>query len=221
MIHVRTLGTLTALTLVLGIAAAQTNPLAPASAPAPYVETFSGTDPAVVFGGVLSIGADAPWTGALTGSAYELRNATDGGAVRFHYLTSLPDASGPLSQGAVSVEVVVRSGANDDVAGAGLILDYQEATRDYFAFVVTARGYALYRRDAQGLRALVAEASDLVRAGAAHRLTARTTDGQVDLFIDDTFVLGLESGGPLDGGIGIVAIGAGTFEYRTFVRQVP
>lgn len=221
MIHVRTLGALTALTLLLGTAVAQTNPLAPAPAPAPYVETFDGGDPAAVFGGVLTIGTDAPWTGALTGSAYELRNATDGGAVRFHYLTTLPGASGPLSQGAVSVEVVVRSGANDDVAGAGLILDYQEATRDYFAFVVTARGYALYRRDAQGLRALVAEASDLVRAGAAHRLTARTAGGQVDLFIDDTFVLGLESGGPLDGGIGIVAIGAGAFEFRTFVRQVP
>ena len=35
MIHVRTLGALTALTLLLGTAVAQTNPLAPAAGPAP------------------------------------------------------------------------------------------------------------------------------------------------------------------------------------------
>lgn len=218
MTHARWLGMLIALTLVVGHAGAQQNPLAP-EGPSGFVERFEGTDPAGPLNGILTIGADGPWTGVLTGSTYQLRNGTDGGAVRFHYLSDAPGATGPLTQGTVSVEVAVQTDPNDDVAGAGLVFDFQDASRDYFAFVVTARGYALYRRDAEGLRSLVAEASDAVRTDGFNRLIARSAAGQIDLFVNDTFVLGLQSDGALDGGIGIVAIGIGTFTYDTFAYQ--
>jgi len=72
----------------------------------------------------------------------------------------------PLTQGTVTVDVEVRTDPQDDVSGAGVIFDVQEATGDDFAFVATAGGYALYRRDAEGFRSLTSEAGDAVAPAA-------------------------------------------------------
>ena len=139
MIHARWFCALLALSLLFGVAAAQGNPLAPVASTG-FEVTFEGSDPAGVLDGILTIGTDGPWTGTLTGSAYELRNATDAGLVRYHYLLDAPGVDRPLTQGTVTVDVEVRTDPQDDVSGAGLIFDFQEATGDYFAFVATAGG---------------------------------------------------------------------------------
>lgn len=73
------------LALALASAVAQGNPLAPAASTG-FEVTFDGSDPAGAMEGILTIGTEGPWTGTLTGSAYELRNDSDAGAVRYHYL---------------------------------------------------------------------------------------------------------------------------------------
>lgn len=184
--HVGRVVALIAHALVVGSSAAQGNPLAPAPEER-FVVTFDGADPAGVFDGILTIGADGPWTGSLTGSAYELRNQADVGAVRYHYLMEAPGVEGPLTQGDVTVDVAIRTEPQDDVSGARLIFDVQDGTGDYFAFVATAAGYALYRRDADGFRPLTSESIDAVGLGGVRRLMARTSGGQVELFVDDAF----------------------------------
>lgn len=216
----RCFGALLALALLVGTAAAQATPAAPVAAQG-FVVTFEGSDPAGVLDGILTIGADGPWTGTLTGSAYELRNTADFGAVRYHYLMGAPGVDQPLTQGTVTVDVAVQTDPQDDVSGAGLIFDFQEATGDYFAFVTTAGGYALYRRDAEGFRSLAAEASDPVGPSGVRRLTARSAGGNVELYVDGAYVWGLEKESVLNGGVGIVAIGLGTFVYEAFAFQRP
>lgn len=222
MIRTRTFSALTALVfaLVVGAAAAQGNPLAPVASSG-FEVTFEGSDPAGVLDGILTIGTDGPWTGTLTGSSYELRNMTDVGAVRYHYLLEAPGVDPPLTQGTVTVDVVVKTDPQDDVSGAGLIFDFRERTGDYFAFVVTAGGYALYRRDGEGFRLLTADASDAVAADGLRRLAVRAVDNQVELFVDRAFVLQIESDGVPSGGVGIVALGVGTFTYDAFALERP
>ena len=82
-------------------------------------------------------------------------------------------------------------------------------------------GYALYRRDSEGFRSLTSQASDAVAPSGVRRLAARTVDGQVELFVDGAFALGIESEGVLTGGIGIVALGVGTFTYDAFAFRRP
>lgn len=82
--------------------------------------------------------SDAPWTGSLTGSAYEFLNQADVGAIRIHFLMKAPGVEGPLTQGDVPVDLAVWTEPQDDVSGAGLILDFRDATGDDSAFVARA-----------------------------------------------------------------------------------
>lgn len=188
-----------------------------------YVERFDGTDAAAVFEGLLTVGSEAPWTGTLTGEHYRLENTTAPGAVRYHYLTTLAaGAVGPLSQGTVHVDVSideVHPGAF--VVGAGVVFDVDPDRGHYLAFVLTDAGYALYVRDADGLREAMAGTSDAIVPGGRNRLTVRTSGSETILEVNGEHVAGIDFGRPPSGGIGILALGAGTFAFAGFAYAAP
>ena len=186
-----------------------------------YVERFDGTDPATVFEGLLTVGHDGPWTGTLTGEHYRLENRSTPGAVRYFYLTSLPGGGAP-SQGAIHVTVSideVHPGAF--VVGAGIVFDVDPDRGHYLAFVATDAGYALYVRGADGLDEAVSGTLDAFAPGERNRLTVRTAGSETTLEINGEFVAGIDFGRPPSGGVGIVALGAGTFAFTGFSVEAP
>jgi hypothetical protein len=196
------------------------NPVAPqtadASAGVPgYHEPFTGTDPLNTFGGVLDVGSDGTWTGALTGSAYRLSNTADAGAVRYYYLMGLPGEAGPLAQGTIGVTLGLVPGGGG-LSAAGLVFDFDPSNGHYLAFVLTSTGYAVLQRGSAGLELLVDEPLDTVRPDGRNRLELRAFGAAVEVVVNGETAVTLNGERPFDGGIGIMAVGAGTFEFQDF-----
>jgi hypothetical protein len=97
-----------------------------------YHEPFTDTDPRSAFGGVLDVGSDGTWTGALTGTSYRLSNGVDSGAVRYYYRMNLPDEFGPLAQGTTGVTLELAPGG-DGISAAGLLFDFDPSDGSYLA----------------------------------------------------------------------------------------
>ena len=187
-----------------------------------FSESFENTDPQQVLGGILTVGRDADghWTATLTGSSYRLVNEIDPTAVRFFYLLSLPgDTDRPLSQGTTTVEVSVK--AETEIAGAGILYGFEPTTRYYYALVLTEGGYAFYRRDGDGLNAMLSVQSEAVRVGESNRLAIRGEGGDMRLFLNDVSLACMGTTTPIEGGIGIIAIGTGTFDIESFSYAAP
>ena len=201
------------------------NPLAPPTADASaaasaseasgYHEPFTGTDPRSTFGGVLDVGSDGTWSGALTGSAYRLSNTADAGAVRYYYLMGLPGEAGPLAQGTIGVTLGVAAGGGG-LSAAGLVFDFDPSNGNYLAFVLTSTGYAVLQRGGAGLELLVDEPLDTVRPDGRNRLELRAFGTAVEVVVNGETAVTLNGERPFDGGIGIMAVGAGTFEFQDF-----
>lgn len=206
----------------LAPAAGAGNPLAPPTADAAsgYHEPFTGTDPSSTFGGVLDVGSDGTWTGALTGSAYRLSNAVDAGAVRYYYLMGLPGEAGPLAQGTIGVTLGVAPGGGG-LSAAGLVFDVDPNTGHYLAFVLTSTGYAVLQRGGAGLELLVDEPLETVRPDGRNRLELRAFGASVEVVVNGETAVTLNGERPFDGGVGIMAVGAGTFEYQDFHYRRP
>jgi hypothetical protein len=202
-------------------AAPTRNPLAPPTAQASvvaepsYREPFTGTDPSSTFGGVLDVGSDGTWTGTLTGSAYRLSNAVDGGAVRYYYLTGLPGEAGPLAQGTIGVTLGLAPGGGG-LSAAGLIFDFDPSNGHYLAFALSSTGYVVLQRGSGGLELLVDETLDSLRPDGRNRLELRAFGTSVEVVVNGATAATLNAERPFDGGVGIVAIGAGTFEFQDF-----
>ncbi len=210
-------------------AAAAGNPLAPpptappAMAPvsqAGYVEPFTGTDPRTTFGGVLDVGSDGPWTAALTGSAYRLTNDAAPGAVRYYYLTELPGEAGPLAQGTIGVTLGLAPGSGG-LSAAGLLFDFDPNDGTYLAFALTTTGYVVLQRSDAGLELLVDEDLDTLRPDGRNRLDLRAVGTSVEVIVNGETAATLNGGQPFSGGVGLVAVGAGVFEFQDFHYQRP
>ena len=189
---------------------------------ATFVEPFVETDAERVLGGILSVGAlpDGPWTASLTGASYRLVNTSNPTAVRFFYLMSLPGAPahGP-AQGTTTLDLSIQAGS--DFAGAGILFGFEPATRHYHALVLTEGGYDLYRRDDDGLQARLSVKTGAARVGASNRLAVVVEGGDMHLFLNGVSLACLGASEPIEGGIGIIAIGTGTFDIETFTYAAP
>jgi hypothetical protein len=182
-----------------------------------YIESFGATDVEQVLGGILSVGADAdgPWTASLTGRSYRLVNATNPSAVRFFYLMALPgEPEHGLTQGTTTMDLAIN--AETDFAGAGILFGFEPTTRHYHALVLTEGGYDLYRRDEDGLQNRLSVKTGAARVGASNRLEVMVEGGDMRLFLNDVSLACLGSDEPIAGGIGIIAIGTGTFDIEAF-----
>lgn len=205
--------------------AAAGNPLAPPPAMAPvsqagYVEPFTDTDPRSTFGGVLDVGADGPWTAALTGSAYRLTNDAAPDAVRYYYLMELPGEAGPLAQGTIGVTLGLAPGS-DGLSAAGLLFDFDPNDGTYLAFALTTTGYVVLQRSDSGLELLVDEDLDTLRPDGRNRLELRAAGTSVEVVVNGETAATLNGGQPFAGGVGLVAVGAGAFEFQDFHYQRP
>lgn len=205
-----------------GLGKAGTTPSGPEGVIPSYHEPFTGTDPADVFFGFLTIGNDPPWTGTLTGSHYRLENATAPGAARYVYLASLPGRPGALTQGTVHVDVAVEVAFDPSYgAAAGVLFNLNVDTRHYLALVVSDLGYSVYVHDESGLYEATADTSDAIRLGATNRVTVRTIGTDVQLEVNGTSVGSISFGAPPTGAIGIIALGAGVYTFSGFTYEAP
>lgn len=201
------------------------NPLAPQPATAPvsqagYLEPFTGTDPQTVFGGVLDVGSDGPWAAALTGSAYRLSNDSAPDAVRYYYLMGLPGEAGPLAQGTLGVTLGLAPGAGG-LSAAGLLFDFDPNDGTYLAFALTTTGYVVLQRSAEGLELLVDESLDTLSPDGRNRLELRAAGTAVEIVVNGETAATLNGSQPFSGGVGLVALGAGVFEFQDFHYQRP
>jgi hypothetical protein len=200
------------------------NPLAPPPADPPaatsvgeagYHEPFTDTDPRSVFGGVLDVGSDGTWTGTLTGAAYRLANDAAPGAVRYYYLMDLPGEVGPLSQGTIGVTLGLAPGG-DGLSAAGLLFDFDPSDGTYLAFALTTTGYVVLQRSDAGLDVLVTEDLDAVARDGRNRLELRSVGTAVEVIVNGETAATLNGGRPFAGGVGVVAVGVGAFEFQDF-----
>lgn len=204
------------------------NPLAPPSANAStppvaepsYREPFTDTDPRTVFGGVLDVGSDGTWTGALTGTAYRLTNDGSPDAVRYYYLMDLPGEAGPLAQGTIGVTLGLAPGGGG-LSAAGLLFDFDPDRGTYLAFALTTTGYLVMQRSDTGLEVLAMEDLDAVRSDGRNRLELRAIGTAVEVIVNGETAATLNAERPFAGGTGIVAVGAGAFEFQDFHYQRP
>ena len=200
---------------------APSNPMAPASeGVAGYREAFTGTDPGAVLGGVLDVGSDGTWTGTLTGAAYRLTNDVAPDAVRYYYLTNLPGEPGPLAQGTTGVTVGMAP-VGGGLSAAGLLFDYDPNDGSYLVFALTTTGYLVMQRSDAGLEVLAMEDLDTLRRDGRNRLELRAAGTSVEVLVNGESAATLNAEQPFGGGVGIVAIGAGAFEFQDFAYQRP
>lgn len=188
-----------------------------------HQETFeSNRSPGTIFWGVLDVGqkADDPWTGMLTKDAYVLTHTGKPGAVRYYFRQRLDDASDyTLSEAAISVDV---SGTmNGDISGAGLICGYNPKTKHYLAFVKGAgRSYAIYQRNAQGMRRIMAGTSNAVKPRQPNQLAIVPKGSGIIFYINGTQVAAIKDE-TASGGAGILAISSGMFLFDNFTLYKP
>lgn len=176
------------------------------SVPEPsYRKPFTGTDPGSTFGSVLDVGSDGTWTGALTGAAYRLSNAVDGGAVRYYYLMGLPGEAGPLAQGTIGVTVGMAPGGGG-IPTAGLIFDFDSSNGNYLAFALTSTGFIVLQRGSSGLELLVDETLDSLRPNGHNRLELRSFGTSVEVVVNGATAATLNGERPFYGGVAIVAL---------------
>ncbi len=180
-----------------------------------FVEPFTSQDVASVFGGALDVGRSGAWTGALTGAAYQLSNHEDPTAVRFYTVHDIEGFTVPPSAARVAIDVTVQPGG--DLAAAGLLFDYDPERGTYLAFGVSSSGVTVLQRSDAGLELLADQASDAVIAGAVNRLELRPSGTDLAVYVNDASVLTLQSTSAFVGGVGIIAIGWGTFTFRDLV----
>lgn len=189
-----------------------------------HQETFqSGRSPETIFWGVLDVGqkANDPWTGMLTKDAYVLTHTGKSGAVRYYFRQRLDGASdNTLSEAAISVDV---SGTmNGDISGAGLIYGYNPMTKHYLAFVKGAgRSYAIYKRNAEGMRRIMGGTSNAAIPGKTNQLTIVPEGSHINFYINGTHVAEIKGEKAVSGGAGILAVSSGMFLFDNFTLYKP
>lgn len=183
-----------------------------------HQETFeSNRSPEEIFWGVLDVGqkANDPWTGMLTRDAYVLTHTGNSGAVRYYFRQKLDGGShNSLSEAAICVDV---SGTmNGDISGAGLIYGYNPQTKHYLAFIKGAgRSYAIYKRNAEGMRKIMGGTSKAVTPGQVNQLAIVPQGSNINFYINGTHVAEMKDE-PTSGGAGIMAISSGMFLFDNF-----
>lgn len=189
-----------------------------------HQETFeTGQSPENIFWGVLGVGQkpNDPWTGMLTKGAYVLTHTGKPGAVRYYFRQRLDEASNnTLSEAAISVDV---SGTmNGDISGAGLIYGYNPQTKHYLAFIKGAgRSYAIYKRNAEGMRRIMGGTSNAARPGQNNQLAIVPKGSNINFYINGTHVAEIKGEKAISGGAGILAISSGMFLFDNFTLYKP
>jgi len=180
--------------------------------PVVYAETF---DPAMVEDIWKPAGSAAPWTEQLTNGRYCVSNATSETAA--HYIHVNVDGFN-LREAPVSVKVIATGSGKVPFAGGGLMYRFDDATRTYYAFMLSSAGQvSLWRRDKTGASKLYGADGPRVKPGSAVMLGIAARGDRLFLFVDETLVASVEDAQMRGGKTGVVAMSTGRYCFDDFV----
>jgi hypothetical protein len=180
--------------------------------PVVYAETF---DPAMVEDIWKPAGSTAPWTEQLTNGRYCVSNATSETAA--HYVHVNVDGF-DLREAPVSVKVVVTGSGKVPFAGGGLMYRFDDATRTYYAFMLSSAGQvSLWRRDKTGASKLYGADAPRVKPGNAVMLGIAARGDRLFLFVDEALVASVDDAQLRGGKTGVVAMSTGRYCFDDFV----
>jgi hypothetical protein len=197
---------------------------APVSAPevVTVVETFTGPDPARMFGGSLIFGDHGPWSLRQKPGAFLMDNASTKEAARFFHVRMRDPKDADRQKQLVhrSIEVDVEAVGEENFGGAGLICRFDRGTSTYVMFLINSSGRVLaLARGADGkVKRLVAGKSPHIKPGV-------NTVAAVYLGTDTQFLINGKpvaklSGTPLTGSdFGIAALGIGQYRFERVVMR--
>ena len=179
-----------------------------------YLETFeAGKDPQSIMAGTLLLGSDGSWQGELRDGAYLLSNKGQAGGVRYFHLRQRQDAA-PKE---VSISVDVSGSFDGQVAGAGLLYDFGQDGKSYFAFVLGKDAhYTLWRRGPNGFQRVATGDNAAIRPDGINLLAARLGDAKAELTINGARILAHKAEGATDRAVGIIALDTGSYRFDNF-----
>lgn len=183
-----------------------------------YIERFEPDDdsPTSALHGVMPVGEMSGWTAHMQGGFYRLENRTDPTDVRYYYV--MPGKSTWTQPGdTIRVDVGGMLVGGDFHSGAGLLFRFEPATGHYYAFVLQDnQTFALYRRDAEGLRPLVSSGSSAIKRAGRNRLEVQLKGEDIYLLINGVELGNVSSSKVQGSGVGLIALGEGIFEFDDF-----
>jgi hypothetical protein len=159
--------------------------------------------------GLVLLGEETPWRGAVEDGAYVLENRDDADAVEYVYVKT-PGA------GARSLRARVRLEDAGEGAGVGLLYAYRPDPRGYLAVALQGDGVVrVLRHGPDGLVPLL-EAGEPPGGEAGVDLALIERTGGVEVLIDGTHATLVEVEEGAEGAVGIVAFGTGRFAFESF-----
>jgi hypothetical protein len=159
----------------------------------------------------LLLGSDPPWTGAMEGGTYRLTNAAPNTDI-IYFVAALP--GGAAQEVSVSIGIAAQPGAG--YSGAGILFNFDAASRTYLAVVATATDeLAIYQRNEQGVSELARLPLGVAAAGGVLRLALRATGRGVAFEVNGTNQGSIDGIG-LTGQAGILAIDGGSYSFADY-----
>ena len=180
--------------------------------PAVYAESF---DPATVLDIWKTAGSTAPWTEQLTNGRYCVSNTTSETAA--HYIHVNVDEFN-LREAPVSVKVMATGSGKAPFAGGGLMYRFDDATRTYYAYMLSSGGQiSLWRRDKSGASKLYGTDAPRVKPGNAVMLGIMARGDRLFLFVDEALIASVDDAQLRGGKTGVVAMSTGRYCFDDFV----
>lgn len=165
----------------------------------------------------LAVGNDGQWHGELGQGWYRMSNFAQKGAVRFFHVSGISGET-PQTLSNSLVTVWVGGKFDDPISGAGLIYRFDRKTHTYWAFVVHGQGYyAVYRRNAKGLRQVVSGRHQAINTAGPNMLTIRPGQGEeVVCAVNGQPVATVTSPEITGHALGILVVSPGSFRFEKF-----
>jgi len=180
-----------------------------------YVQDFeSGELTGDGFVEALATAPDDVWNSAVEDGAYVLTNESAADAVKYFNFDAIGPGGTPVPQREASV--TVDGDFTGDNAAAGLLARYDPRSRTYYAFVRTAHGVALYKRDTEGFSRLVNLEGPVREDGGPARLTVRLTPAGTQLLVNGRSIGTIASSDITGDRFGLVALDRGEFRFDDF-----
>jgi len=151
-------------------------------------------------------GGNDVWRYRNDGESFRVTNENDAGSIDYVYVGTLDGADRRIE-----ARVRLAGGAPDGFAG--LLLGFDERTRDYHIFALSPNGsVSIFRHDREGFRPLIQSTNDAVRSGE-NVLTVEERGDDLRFLVNGVQIAEIGSDGLGEGAVGV---GAGGLVDATF-----